>query len=107
MNHTRTATVIALAAAGPLLAGCSRSTPKADSLPATASPGTATVAVGTVDAAGAFKAITSTVKTAELIGIVTAENDSNHLLGRPVIRVSQLLTPAQAKEYDAAGSGLS
>jgi hypothetical protein len=178
MNHTRTATVIALAAAGLLLAGCSGSTPKADGRPATAASTNASTAgepASTNDADGAFKAIAVAVKTAKLTGTVTAENDSNHLLGRPgqytskitfsdsriktadthgvkagdvqlggsietfannadaqtrakyiqtvtknipalieydyvhgasVIRVSQLLTPAQAKEYDTAGAAI-
>lgn len=173
MNHTRTAIVIALA--GLLLTGCSSGTPKADGRPATAaSPGTDAIAASS-DASSAFKAIAATVKTAKLGGVVTADNDANHLLGRPgqytskvtftdsrikasdtgglkpgdvgyggsietfanngdattrakyiqtvtkgipalseydyvhgphVIRVSRLLTPAQAKEYDAAGARL-
>ncbi|MFE4857325.1 hypothetical protein [Streptomyces sp. NPDC056670] len=177
MNHRRTTTVIALAAAGLLLAGCSSSTPKADGRPATANQGTgtATAEAGTVDATGAFKAIAASVKTAKLGSTVTAENDGNHLLGRPnqytskitftdirikatdtqglkpgdvsyggsietftnnndattrakyiqtvtkgvpalgeydyvhgphLIRISRLLTPAQAKEYDTAGTKL-
>jgi hypothetical protein len=177
LNHTRTATVIALGAAGLLLAGCSGSTPKVDGRPATFSPGTgtATVSASTVDATGAFKTIAASVKTAKFGSTVTADNDGNHLLGRPnqytskitftdsrikttdtqglkpgdvgyggsietftnhddattrakyiqtvtkgvpalgeydyvhgtsVIRVSQLLTPAQAKEYDTAGAAI-
>ncbi|MGW8330568.1 hypothetical protein ACWGLE_22070 [Streptomyces sp. NPDC055897] len=176
MNHRRT-TAVALAAATLLLAGCSSSTPKADGRPATANQGTGTATAegGTVDATGAFKAIAASVKAAKLGSTVTAENDSNHLLGRPnqytskitftdirikatdtqglkaddvqrggsietftnnddattrakyiqavtknvpalteydyvhgphLIRVSQLLTPAQAKEYDTAGTKL-
>ncbi|MFE4874791.1 DUF732 domain-containing protein [Streptomyces sp. NPDC056682] len=47
MNHTRTATVVVLAAAGLLLAGCSSSPPTVDGRPATraANPGTGTATI--------------------------------------------------------------
>ncbi|MEV8529550.1 hypothetical protein AB0451_36420 [Streptomyces sp. NPDC052000] len=81
MNHTRTATVITLAAAGLLLAGCSSSQPVADGRPATAAQRPANSSP--VDAGSAFKAIAAKVSFAKFGSTVTADTDSNHLLGRP------------------------
>lgn len=53
MNHTRTATVVTIAAAGLLLAGCSNDTPKAIGRPATDNPrGATTTAEASLPAAG-------------------------------------------------------
>lgn len=84
----RAAITAAAAAAVILLAGCSTatSTPKAaPGGPASASsqaaaPGPSKAAA---DAAGAFATIAAAVPSAKLGGTVTAENDPNHLLGRP------------------------
>ncbi|TKA11389.1 hypothetical protein [Actinacidiphila oryziradicis] len=82
MHHTRTA---ALPAAGAvlLLAGCGTS-PRPNA-PAAGSPAATqgTAASTPLDASAALKAISTTVTTARLTGVVTAENDGNHLLGRP------------------------
>jgi hypothetical protein len=176
VNHTRTATAVVLAAGALLLTGCSSSDPAPAKTAGTANPGTGTATVAaSTDAAGAFKTIAAKVPTAKLGSTVTADTDSNHLLGRPgqytskitfidsriktadtqglkpgdvgyggsietftsnsdattratyiqtvtkgisalaeydyvhgphVIRVSRLLTPVQAKEYDTAAGKL-
>jgi Tfp pilus assembly protein PilW len=84
MNHKRT-TLIPLAAAALLLSGCtnaSTSDPKPAAAPTAASAAPPAKGKAT-DAASAFTAVSSTVATAKAGTTVTAENDPNHLLGRP------------------------
>ncbi|MEV7782989.1 hypothetical protein [Kitasatospora sp. NPDC088351] len=83
---------------------------------AAAAPGTATTTATPAAAAAAFTAVAKAVPTAKLGKTVTAEDDPNHLLGRPgqytskvtftdSLRVSKILTPAQGKEFQAAIGG--
>ncbi|MCW2875334.1 hypothetical protein [Actinacidiphila oryziradicis] len=83
MRHIRIAAPSA-AAAVLLLAGCGISpAPSAPAAGSSAAPQSSTTASTPLDASAALKAIAATVATARLTGVVTAENDSNHLLGRP------------------------
>ncbi|MCX5386999.1 hypothetical protein [Streptomyces sp. NBC_00083] len=106
MNHTRTTALVALAATGLLLAGCSSSDPTPAKPADAADPGTgsATVAAGRADATEAFATIAGSVKSAKLSGTVTAENDGNHLLGRPGQYTSKItFTDRRIKSADTQG----
>ncbi|MER6778443.1 MULTISPECIES: hypothetical protein [unclassified Streptomyces] len=84
MNRAITAAAAVTAAV--LLAGCSAAstTPKTVSSGQAGQPApTAAPSKATADAAGAFTAIAAAVPSAKLGTTVTAENDPNHLLGRP------------------------
>ncbi|MFE3583711.1 hypothetical protein [Streptomyces vinaceus] len=77
-------TTAAAAITAILLAGCSTdsSTPKAAPSGQAGQPAAAPSKTS-ADAAGAFTAIAAAVPSAKLGTTVTAENDPNHLLGRP------------------------
>ncbi|MER6253733.1 hypothetical protein ABT224_20490 [Streptomyces sp. NPDC001584] len=85
MNRTAHAAAAALTVV--LLTGCSTgtSTPgAATGEPAsTSGPAAAPAPKASADAAGAFTVVSAAVPSAGLGGTVTAENDPNHLLGRP------------------------
>ncbi|MFF4644936.1 hypothetical protein [Streptomyces sp. NPDC001389] len=80
MNRATLAAAAAITAA--LLAGCSTTTPKATPSSQAGQPAPAS-SKAAADANGAFAAISAAVPTAKLGATVTAENDPNHLLGRP------------------------
>ncbi|MFK0045490.1 hypothetical protein ACIQU4_15455 [Streptomyces sp. NPDC090741] len=72
----------AAAATAVLLAGCSSATPKAAPSGQAGQPAPAPTKPA-ADASGAFTAIAAAVPTAKLGTTVTAENEPNHMLGRP------------------------
>ncbi|MFJ3728721.1 hypothetical protein ACIPYQ_40005 [Streptomyces sp. NPDC090045] len=81
MNRATHAAAAVITAA--LLAGCSTATSTPKAAPSgQAAPAPATSKV-TADAASAFAVISAAVPSAKLSGTVSAENDPNHLLGRP------------------------
>ncbi|MEV5281376.1 hypothetical protein [Streptomyces sp. NPDC052811] len=105
MNHTRSAAIVFAAMASLLLAGCS-SGPAPAKTAGAASPGTGTAnaEASTIDAAGAFKTIAAGVEAAKLSGTVTADNDPNHLLGRPGQYTSKItFTDSRIKASDTGG----
>ncbi|WP_406346856.1 hypothetical protein [Streptomyces sp. NBC_00648] len=79
------------------LTGCGGSD-KPDGKPAT--PGQAAAR----DAADIFTALAAQVKTAKLSGVVTADNDPNHLLGRPSQYTSKItFTDTRIEKTDVEG----
>ncbi|MDX3245854.1 hypothetical protein [Streptomyces sp. ME18-1-4] len=100
MNKTLTATATALILCA-TLAACSNSettssTDAADKAAASSKP---------VTASTAFTQISATVSTAKLSGTVTADNDPNHLLGRPNQYTSKItFTDSRIKASDVEGT---
>ncbi|WP_406342290.1 hypothetical protein [Streptomyces sp. NBC_00648] len=95
MNRTPAALLAASAAAVLLATGCGSS--KSDGKPSTprATAG---------DAAGTFTALAAKVPSAKLGGIVTADSDPNHLLGRPGQYTSKVtFTDTRVKPGDTDG----
>lgn len=99
------ALVIAL---GALTACGTDSTPTADEPknPTAATSGApAKTEAKELTADGAFKELSAKVTTAKLSGTVTADNDPNHLLGRPNQYTSKItFTDSRIKADDIAGS---
>ncbi|NEA57119.1 hypothetical protein G3I60_23965 [Streptomyces sp. SID13666] len=78
--HAHSARATAIIACGLLFAtGCSMGTTRSPNKPA----GNSAPSAAGVTATTAFGAIAKDVPTAKLTVTVTAENDSNHLMGRP------------------------
>src|SRR5690349_9313659 len=102
MNKTLTLTSAALLLAA--LAACSSSS---DSTTDSAgkSGGTTSAASKPLTADTAFTAISGTVTTAKLGGTITADNDPNHLLGRPNQYTSKItFTDSRIKAADVEGT---
>lgn len=98
MNRTLTATAAATLLL--TLAACSNS----KSSPSTDKAGK-TAAAQPVTASSALKKISAQVDTAQLSGTVTAENDPNHLLGRPSQYTSKVtFTDTRIKKSDVEGT---
>lgn len=101
MNRTLTATATATLLL--TLAACSsKSTPSTDhsGQPAKAS------ATHALTASSALTKLSAQVGTAKLSGTVTAENDPNHLLGRPNQYTSKVtFTDTRIKKTDLEGTG--
>ncbi|MFE9127082.1 hypothetical protein ACFYOF_16955 [Streptomyces sp. NPDC007148] len=99
----RTLTTTAAAAALLALAACSntKSPTITDSAPKPAKP----TAASTVTAQDAFSKISGQVRAAKVSGTVTAENDPNHLLGRPGQYTSKItFTDVRIKPSDVEGT---
>lgn len=101
MRRTLTTSTVALLLAG--LAACSNSSnPKASH---STTQKTSTASGKPITASTAFTAISAKVPTATLSGTVTAENDPNHLLGRPSQYTSKVtFTDSRIKASDVAGT---
>jgi hypothetical protein len=102
MNKTLTLTSAALLLA--TLAACSSSS---DSTTDSAgkSGGTTSAVSKPLTASTAFTKLSGTVATAKLSGTVTADNDPNHLLGRPNQYTSKVtFTDGRIKEADVEGT---
>lgn len=104
MNKTLTLTSTAILLAA--LAACSSGSNTSDTSDAAGKPGNTAPAAGKPLAADtAFTAISSKVTTAKLGGTVTAENDPNHLLGRPGQYTSKVtFTDSHIKASDVVDS---
>jgi hypothetical protein len=103
----RTRAITALTAIALLtLAACSSNdSPNADTTTTAAAGKTAPAAGQPLTAADAFTKISATVKDAKLSGTVTAENDPNHLLGRPGQYTSKVtFTDSHIKASDVVDS---
>ncbi|MFD8144744.1 hypothetical protein [Streptomyces sp. NPDC059708] len=100
----RAALAAAAAVTAILLAGCSStSTPKAAPGGQAGQPAPAP-SKAAADASSTFAAISTAVPTAKLGGTVTAENDPNHLLGRPGQYTSKItFTDGRIKAADTEG----
>lgn len=95
MRRTLTTTTTALLLAG--LAACGSPKPAADAKADSASK--------PLTASSAFAKVSATVSTAKLSGTVTAENDPNHLLGRPNQYTSKVtFADSRIKASDVSGT---
>lgn len=102
MNKTLTLTSTALLLT--TLAACS-SSPDSSTDSAGKSGGTTSAASKPLTADTAFTAISGNVTTAKLGGTVTADNDPNHLLGRPNQYTSKVtFTDSRIKPADVEGT---
>ncbi|TDU73495.1 hypothetical protein [Streptomyces sp. KS 21] len=79
----RAAHAAAAAVTAVLLAGCSNATSTPKAAPGGQAAPAPAPSQAAADANSAFAAISAAVPSAKLGGTVTAENDPNHMLGRP------------------------
>jgi len=108
MHHARTAITAATIGAALLLTGCGSSGSKTSSTGATtsasASAKTAAKTDAPLTATTALATIAGSVQSAKLTGTVTAENDPNHLLGRPNQYTSKVtFTDSRISKSDTDG----